>query len=116
MLRSIWITTALALAFAAPLAAQNAPIAVPPPAPPIFLPPAPPPPPPIVNAPPLAVPPPPAVAPYVPFKTLPAVQLDEADNGVGIAQQTARARGVQGRVMWIDGTANLNRVNTAEKI
>ena len=44
------------------------------------------------------------------------MQLDEADNGVGIAQQTARARGVQGRVMWIDGTANLSRVNTAEKI
>ena len=117
MLRPTWITAALALTFAAPLAAQNtpAPIAVPPPVflPPVFLPPTPPP---IVNAPPLAVPPPAPVAPYVPFRGLPAVPLDEADNGVGIAQQTARARGVQGRVMWIDGTANLSRVNSAEKI
>ncbi len=93
----------------------QAPIAVPPPPPPLIVPP-PLPPPPIVQAPPLVVPPPDAPAPYVPFKNLPPVQLDEADNGIGIAQQTARAKGVQGRVLWIDGTANLNRVNTADKI
>ncbi len=115
LFRSHLFAAALTLGFAAmsgPGAAQ-APIAVPPPPPPIIVPL---PPPPIVNAPPLAVPPPNSPPAYVPFKNLPAVQLDEANNGVGIAQQTARAKGVQGRVLWIDGTANLNRVNSADKI
>jgi uncharacterized lipoprotein YddW (UPF0748 family) len=44
------------------------------------------------------------------------VPLDEADNGWGIAQQTARAKGLQARIIWVDATANLNRVNTAPKI
>ena len=109
------LAAVLALALAAwngPLAAQ-APIAVPPPpAPPVV----PQPPPPIVAAPPLAVPPPAAPAPYVPFKALPPTALDDANDAVGIAQQTARARGLQARIIWIDGTANLNRVNSAEKI
>lgn len=111
-----WIAAALVLGFAAPggAALAQAPIAVPPP---IFpLPPPVLPPPPIVNAPPLLVPPPSVAPAYLPFKTLPLVTLDEANDGIGIAQQTARAKGVQGRVIWIDGTANLNRVNTAEKI
>lgn len=117
MSRTHWIAAALALGFAAPgcVARAQAPIAVPPPAFPV---PAPvtPPPPPVVNAPPLVVPPPTAVPAYLPFKNLPPVALDEANDGIGIAQQTARAKGVQGRVLWIDGTANLNRVNTAAKI
>ena len=112
MLRLHFPAAALALALAAlnsPLAAQ-VPIAVPPP--PVL----PLPPPPIVLAPPLAVTPPVAPAPYVPFKSLPPIALDDANDGVGIAQQTARAKGLQARILWIDGTANLNRVNTAEKI
>lgn len=61
--------------------------------------------------------PPPATPPaFVPFKGITAPPLDEAHNGIGLAQQTARARGAQGRVLWIDGTANLDRVNTADKI
>ena len=75
-----------------------------------------PPPPPITVAPPLAVPPPVAVPAYVPLKGIPAVPLDEANNGIGIAQQTARARGAQARIIWVDATANLNRTNTAQKI
>jgi len=86
----------------APIAVPPSPVPLPPPAPPV--------------APPLTVPPPQAVAPYVPFKGIPAVPLDEADNGVGLAQQSARTHGAQARVIWIDGTANLNRVNTLEKI
>ena len=77
---------------------------------------APPPPPPFVIVPPLTVPPPVAVPPYVPLKGIPAVPLDEANNGIGIAQQTARARGVQARIIWVDATANLNRTNSAPKI
>ena len=42
--------------------------------------------------------------------------MDEANNGIGIAQQTARARHLQGRVLWIDGTANMNAINTPDKI
>ncbi len=64
----------------------------------------------------LEVPPPPSLTPYVPFPHLPAPPLDEANNGVGIAQQTARTRKLQGRVLWIDATANLDRINTTEKI
>ena len=65
---------------------------------------------------PIAVPPPVAPAPYLPFPNLPSAPLDEANNGIGIAQQTARLRKAQARILWIDGTANMNRVNTADKI
>ena len=95
-----------------PLAAQ-APIAVPPPPTPPVLPL---PPPPVVVAVPLAVIPPITPVPYVPFRALLPVALDDTNDAVGIAQQMARARGLQARIMWIDGTANLNRVNTPEKV
>lgn len=65
---------------------------------------------------PLVVPPPPPPPSYLPFPHLPAVTLDETHNGIGIAQKTARERRLQGRLLWIDATANLDRVNTAEKI
>ena len=65
---------------------------------------------------PLVVPPPAPPPVYVPFPHLPAVTLDEVHNGLGVAQKTARERRVQGRLLWIDATANLDRVNTAEKI
>ncbi len=65
---------------------------------------------------PLAVPPPVPPAAYNPLPGLPPVALDEANNNVGIAQQTARARHLQARILWIDGTANMNAVNTPEKI
>ena len=42
--------------------------------------------------------------------------LDEINDGVGIAQQMTRSRNVQGRLLWIDATANLDKVNTAPKI
>lgn len=137
LLRSNWIAAALVLCtLGGPLAAQaptpapqnppadQAPTAVPPP--PISLPApnnpngSPTPPvqivPPFTLAPPLTVTPPAAPTPYVPLKGIPAVPLDEANNGIGIAQQTARAKGVQARIIWIDATANLNRTNTAQKI
>lgn len=129
LLRSNWIAAALALcALGGPLAAQTSPIpptdqaptAVPPPAIPLPNPNGPPAPPQIVPsitlAPPLTVTPPAAPTPYVPLKGIPAVPLDEANNGIGIAQQTARAKGAQARIIWIDATANLNRTNTAQKI
>lgn len=65
---------------------------------------------------PIIVPPPAAPAPYLPFPHLPAVTLDEARNGWGAAQQIARSRNLQARMLWIDATANLDRVNTPEKI
>lgn len=110
-----FFSAVLALTFAVcggPLAAQ-APVAVPPPLTPPLLPP---PPPPVVIVPPLAVAPPAARVPYVPFKALLPLALDDSNDAVGIAQQTARAKGLQARIMWIDGTANLNRVNTPEKV
>lgn len=60
---------------------------------------------------------PPALqAPYLPFPRLPFVPLEEKNNGYGLAQQLCRERGAQGRLLWIDATANIDRVNTAEKI
>lgn len=47
---------------------------------------------------------------------LPAIKIDALNDGIGLAQQMARAKGLQGRVMWIDGTANLDRCNTEPKI
>jgi len=138
-----WIAAAFALCplmIGGPLAAQvsqtptpappagGAPTAVPPPPTPLPAPtnpnsppappgtPAPTPPPPFVTVPPLTVPPPAPVTPYVPLKGIPAVPLDEANNGIGIAQQVTRARGAQARVIWVDATANLNRTNSAQKI
>lgn len=51
-----------------------------------------------------------------PLPGLPAVTLDVVGNGYGVAQQTARARNLQARILWIDGTANLERLNSAVKI
>ncbi len=47
---------------------------------------------------------------------LPSIKIDALNDGIGLAQQMARARGLQGRVMWIDGTANLDRCSSDEKI
>ncbi len=105
------------LTLAGPLAAQTpAPTAVPPPAIPVAAPPTAPIPPPIVLAPPLTVPPNPVSPAYAPLPSLPPAALDDGNDGVGLAQQMARERKLQARIIWIDGTANLNRVNTAEKI
>ncbi len=65
---------------------------------------------------PLQLPPPAPVTAYQPLPNLPPTALDEVNNGVGVAQQVAREKQVQGRVLWIDATANLDRINTAEKI
>ena len=70
----------------------------------------------IVPALPLLVPPPVPAPPYQPLPSLPPADLDNGNDAVGIAQGMTRARGLQARIIWIDGTANLNRVNTADKI
>lgn len=51
-----------------------------------------------------------------PLPALPAILIDSELDGIGIAQQTARAKGLQARILWIDGTANLERTNTEDKI
>lgn len=51
-----------------------------------------------------------------PLPGLPAVVLDVVGNGAGVAQQRARAANLQARILWIDGTANLDRVGTADKV
>lgn len=47
---------------------------------------------------------------------LPAIHADALNDGIGLAQQTARAHWLQGRVLWIDGTANLDRCSSDERI
>ncbi len=51
-----------------------------------------------------------------PFPNLPPILLDVDGNGYGLAQQTARSRQLQARILWIDATANLGRVNSKEKV
>jgi len=51
-----------------------------------------------------------------PLPNLPPILLDEYDSGYGAAQEISRANKLQGRILWIDGTANLSRLSDAEKI
>ena len=51
-----------------------------------------------------------------PLPTVPGVMVDRLTTGYGLAQEMAKARSLQGRVMWIDATANLDRYNTEDKI
>lgn len=52
----------------------------------------------------------------MPFPNLPAARLDMAGDSAGIAQQVAHAKGLQGRILWIDGSANLGRINSVPQI
>ena len=58
----------------------------------------------------------PRFEPAAPLTTVPGVMIDRLTTGFGLAQERAKASGVQGRTMWIDATANLDRYNTEEKI
>lgn len=51
-----------------------------------------------------------------PLATVPGVMIDRLTTGYGLAQEAAKAHGLQGRTMWIDATANLDRYNTEDKI
>jgi uncharacterized lipoprotein YddW (UPF0748 family) len=51
-----------------------------------------------------------------PLRGIAWARIDTGMAGVGILQGLARQQGLQGRVLWIDATANLGRVNTEEKI
>ncbi|RYG48725.1 hypothetical protein EON79_03605 [bacterium] len=51
-----------------------------------------------------------------PLEGVPGVMMDTRNVDVGVAQQFARAKGVQARILWIDATANLDRYNTETKI
>ena len=42
--------------------------------------------------------------------------MDTYQNGVGLAIQAARSNGLQARIMWIDFTANIDRINTESKV
>jgi uncharacterized lipoprotein YddW (UPF0748 family) len=50
------------------------------------------------------------------FPEAPPLPLDVAGDRIGIAQKMVRDRGLQARVLWIDGTANLDSINTSVKI
>jgi len=51
-----------------------------------------------------------------PLPTLPGVTLDTVGDSFGVAQQMSRNKDLQGRVIWIDGTANIDKVNSDEKV
>lgn len=48
---------------------------------------------------------------------LPAITIDQVmQQDLGVATEVARANGLQARVLWIDATANLDKLNTEAKI
>ena len=51
-----------------------------------------------------------------PLPHLPPIMTDARLDGIGLAQQTARAHNLQARILWVDGTANLDRVSSDEKV
>ncbi len=51
-----------------------------------------------------------------PFPSLPPVRIDKLNSMVGIANQMAKNKGLQGRLLWVDATANLGKVNSIENI
>jgi hypothetical protein len=51
-----------------------------------------------------------------PLPSLPGIMVDSHMNGWGLAQQAARAKGLQARVLWVDCTANIDRYNEESKI
>ncbi|MGE0000881.1 MAG: alpha amylase family protein [Fimbriimonadaceae bacterium] len=50
------------------------------------------------------------------FPNLKWAKLDRTAASFGIANGLARERGAQARILWIDGTANMERVDTEEKV
>ncbi|MDR3708357.1 MAG: alpha amylase family protein [Capsulimonadaceae bacterium] len=73
-------------------------------------------PPPLVIAPPAPAGAQASLPAQMPFPDLPSVPLDSDRDAQGIAQETARTRGAQGRILWVDATANLERCNSAQDI
>jgi uncharacterized lipoprotein YddW (UPF0748 family) len=51
-----------------------------------------------------------------PCPSVSSVWIDRYGSGIGLACETARNKHLQGRVLWIDATANINQYNTPEKI
>lgn len=51
-----------------------------------------------------------------PLPSLPSLLMDVKGNGVGLAQQTARSKNLQARILWIDATANLDRMSSDDRI
>lgn len=51
-----------------------------------------------------------------PLPNLAPVRIDKIGSGFGIAQQTARAKGLQVRMLWVDATANMERYSSPEKV
>ncbi len=60
--------------------------------------------------------PPPRFVQAAPLSGAPSVMLDRKMAGWGYANELAKAYNLQSRTIWIDGTANLDRVSTPEKI
>jgi uncharacterized lipoprotein YddW (UPF0748 family) len=51
-----------------------------------------------------------------PLPAAPGIMMDARQEGEGLATQLARQRKLQGRMLWIDATANLDKFNTEQKI
>ncbi|MBX3120190.1 MAG: hypothetical protein KF784_14085 [Fimbriimonadaceae bacterium] len=60
--------------------------------------------------------PPPRFQMSAPLQGAPQVMLDRRMAGWGYANELAKANNLQSRMLWIDGTANLERVGSVEKI
>ncbi len=63
-----------------------------------------------------AGPPIPRFQPAAPFPRLPWIRIDQRFAGGSFADDVCRLNDLQGRVLWIDGTANLDKINSNAKI
>ncbi len=50
-----------------------------------------------------------------PLPGINGVMLDTGGDGWGLAQQTAKTKFLQARILWIDGTANLDKIGSDEQ-
>lgn len=64
----------------------------------------------------LQIPQPPRFVSARPLPSLPAVMVDRRMDGIHLADQIARKKNAQGRVIWIDATANLERTHSESSI
>jgi uncharacterized lipoprotein YddW (UPF0748 family) len=51
-----------------------------------------------------------------PLPSVPGVMIDSFTTGNGLAEETARGKNLQARILWIDATANIDKYNTEDKI
>ena len=51
-----------------------------------------------------------------PLPGIPPVIIDTYSTGSGLAEETCKSLNLQARILWIDGTANIDKINSDDKV